>query len=89
MGIASVLKPGGVLGLLTSNRFLTIKSGATLRQLLRATFDLQAIYDLGDTKLFSAAVLPVILVARKGRSERQDTCIFDRVYERRYNGGDQ
>jgi adenine-specific DNA-methyltransferase len=88
MGMASVLKPGGVLGLLTSNRFLTIKSGASLRQLLSAAFDLEAIYDLGDTKLFSAAVLPVILIGRKGRSNRPGTCIFDRVYEHRCNGGD-
>jgi adenine-specific DNA-methyltransferase len=88
MGMASVLKPGGILGLLTSNRFLTIKSGAALRRLLNATFDLEAIYDLGDTKLFSAAVLPVILVARKGKSARLDSCIFDRVYEHRCNGGD-
>ena len=28
MGMTAVLKPNGVLGLLTSNRFLTIKSGA-------------------------------------------------------------
>ena len=63
--IASVLKPGGVLGLLTSNRFLTVESGAALRRLLRNEFDLEAIYDLGDTKLFAAAVLPVIVIARK------------------------
>lgn len=63
--IANVLKPGGIVGLLTSNRFLTVKSGAALRHLLRTEFELTAIYDLGDTKLFSAAVLPVIVVARR------------------------
>ena len=66
--IANVLKPGGVLGLLTSNRFLTVKSGTALRRLLRNEFDLEAIYDLGDTKLFAAAVLPVIVIARKQRA---------------------
>ena len=83
--MANVLKPGGVLGLLTSNRFLTVKSGASLRRLLRTEFDLEAIYDLGDTKLFTAAVLPVIVVARKQRAGNA-SCVFDRVYEHRPNG---
>ncbi len=68
--MANVLKPGGVLGLLTSNRFLTVKSGASLRHLLRTEFDLEAIYDLGDTKLFAAAVLPVIVIGEKAESLR-------------------
>jgi len=83
--MANVLKPGGVLGLLTSNRFLTVKSGASLRHLLRAEFNLEAIYDLGDTKLFTAAVLPVIVIARKQRAS-DASCVFDRVYEYRPNG---
>ena len=68
IGMTTVLKPGGVLGLLTSNRFLTIKSGASLREMFSSHFDIEAIYDLGDTKLFTAAVLPVIIVARKGKT---------------------
>lgn len=84
--MANVLKPSGVLGLLTSNRFLTVKSGASLRHLLRTEFDLEAIYDLGDTKLFTAAVLPVIVVARKQRASNA-SCVFDRIYEYRPNGG--
>lgn len=83
--MADVLKPGGILGLLTSNRFLTIKSGASLRKLFVADFDLEAIYDLGDTKLFVAAVLPVILVGRKGHTGKNN-CSFYRIYEHR-NGG--
>ncbi len=82
--MADVLKPGGILGLLTSNRFLTIKSGGSLRDLFSADFDLDAIYDLGDTKLFVAAVLPVILVGRKGRTKKSD-CTFHRIYA--YRGG--
>ena len=76
----NVLRPGGVLGLLASNRFLTVKSGAALRQLLLTEFDLAAIYDLGDTKLFSASVLPVVVVASRRRTERSGVCRFDRVY---------
>jgi len=81
--MANVLKPGGVLGLVTSNRFLTVKSGASLRRLLRSEFQLEEVYDMGDTKLFEAAVLPVILVARKQPPSAQSSCSFDRVYERR------
>jgi len=80
----NVLKIGGFLGLLTSNRFLTVRSGASLRRLLRDEFDLEAILDLGDTKLFAAAVLPVIVVARRTkRSEPARVCEFDRVYQHR------
>lgn len=86
MAMASVLKPGGILGLLTSNRFFTIKSGASLRQLLGTHFDLQAVYDLGDTKLFSAAVLPAIIVGKKSRNELASSCQFSRIYEHRKNG---
>ena len=38
--MAGVIKPGGVLGLLASNRFLTVKSGAALRAMLRTQFAL-------------------------------------------------
>ena len=81
--MASLLKPGGVLGLLTSNRFLTIRSGEALRHLLRTAFSLEAIYDLGDTRLFSAAVLPVIVVAKRQLKLPHPSCSFDRVYEYR------
>jgi tRNA1(Val) A37 N6-methylase TrmN6 len=82
-GMAGVLKPGGVLGLLTSNRFLTVKSGATLRDLLTKHFAIRSIYDLGDTKLFAAAVLPVIVVATRSKSAVEDRPCFHRVYQYR------
>lgn len=85
IGMSSVLKPGGTLGLLTSNRFLTVKSGETLRRLLRQSFCLRAIYDLGDTRLFDAAVLPVVVIGSKriNGTESQGECTFDRVYVNR------
>jgi len=81
--MANVLKPGGVLGLLTSNRFLFVKSGISLRRLLRTQFDLKAVYDLGDTRPFPAAVLPAIVVARKQKTSAPLHCSFDRVYRHR------
>src|SRR5262249_53519407 len=88
IAITSVLKPGGVVGLLTSNRFLTIKSGASLREMFSSHFEIEAIYDLGDTKLFKAAVLPVIIVARKGKTQSRPRCEFHRIYEYR-NGSER
>jgi len=80
--MSAALCAGGTLGLLTSNRFLFVQSGAAMRQYLRRNFDLKAIFDLGDTKLFEAAVLPAILVAQKGVVPNGH-CAFQRVYETR------
>jgi adenine-specific DNA-methyltransferase len=84
--MTSVLRRQGLMGLLTSNRFLFVQSGAATRKLLTADFDLRAIYDLGDTKLFTASVLPVIVTARKGSSDVPHACAFHRVYEDRTSG---
>jgi adenine-specific DNA-methyltransferase len=81
IAMSSVLKSDGVLGLLTSNRFLTVKSGQSLRRLLCQSFKIHGVYDLGDTKLFNAAVLPAIVIAKKGKPESQESSPFDRVYE--------
>ena len=78
--MSAALTDGGVLALLTSNRFMSIQSGAAMRELLREQFDLREVYDLGDTKFFrGAAVLPAIVVAQK-RAERGAT-LFCRVYQ--------
>ncbi|MEV0686805.1 N-6 DNA methylase [Nocardia sp. NPDC050378] len=60
-----LLAPGGVLGLLCANRFLTTRAGANLRRILTADLTPVELYDLGDTKLFSAAVLPAITIATR------------------------
>jgi len=75
------LREGGVLGLLTSNRFLSIQSGGSMREWLASHFQLLRLVDLGDTKLFEAAVLPAVLIAlRKAGISKQD-CEFIRVYQ--------
>lgn len=63
-----LLTDGGVLGLLCSNRFLTTKAGANVRELLTADLAVREVFDLGDTRLFDAAVLPAVVVAVKGAS---------------------
>jgi len=59
------LRPGGVLGIITSNRFLTTLAGASIRSYLSREFEIEEIIDLGDTKLFEAAVLPAVFFGRR------------------------
>lgn len=84
VAMTETLAEDGLLGVITSNRFLTTRSGRTVRHFLVDHYDLLEVIDLGDTKLFTAAVLPAILIARKKRrsfkaSARSAT--FSRVYE--------
>ncbi|MEM7454720.1 MAG: N-6 DNA methylase [Planctomycetota bacterium] len=65
IGMTRLIKPGGVLGLLTSNRFLSVKSGTAMREMLSREFDIKEVFDLGDSKLFEAAILPVVVIAVK------------------------
>jgi adenine-specific DNA-methyltransferase len=64
ISIANVLKEGGLLGIIISNRFMTTLAGQSVRAFLGSRFELREIIDLGDTKLFNAAVLPAILIAQ-------------------------
>lgn len=81
--MTSSLADDGVLGLLTSNRFLTTLAGAAVRRLLWSHFELLELFDLGDTKLFSASVLPLILIARRRDNVSEQRCDFKRIYEGR------
>lgn len=84
IAMTRMLKPGGMLGLITSNRFLSIQSGAPVRQFLSAHYDVKHIVDLGDTKLFEASVLPALLIAKRSETtgkNQVDLAAFTRVYE--------
>ncbi len=76
----TLLRPDGVLGLLCSNRFLTTRAGANMRRVFQTSLDPIEIYDLGDTKLFSAAVLPAIVVAMNRRPQESTVCSFASAY---------
>ena len=76
LGMAQILDPKGVAGIIVSNRFMTTKSGASVRRVLLQRFNLRHIWDLGDTKLFEAAVLPAVLLATgKNRHELNPPCL--------------
>ncbi len=83
LGIAEILAPGGVAGIILSNRFMTTRSGAPVRRRLLERFAMRHVWDLGDTKLFDAAVLPSVLLARGRGYSRQDPVAFTSAYETR------
>lgn len=86
LGISKVLAENGIAGVITSNRFMTTRSGQAVRRELLSRFRLVRAWDLGDTKLFDAAVLPSVLLAR-GMSDpgepQTDRILFSSIYETR------
>lgn len=76
-----LLRPDGVLGLLCSNRFMTTKAGVNVRRILQTTLTPVEVFDLGDTRLFDAAVLPAIVVAANRPVTGEPDCPFTSAYE--------
>jgi hypothetical protein len=84
LAISQVLAMEGVAGVITSNRFMTTKSGQAVRRELLSRFRILHAWDLGDTKLFGAAVLPSVLLAHgvAGRkNSRIDRIAYSSIYE--------
>jgi SAM-dependent methyltransferase len=81
--IAKALTPGGIAGVIVSNRFMTTKTGGSVRRSILENFHVAQVWDLGDTKLFKAAVLPSILIMKKknGGKEKGPTR-FTAIYSR-------
>jgi adenine-specific DNA-methyltransferase len=78
--MAYALKPGGVGGIIVSNRFMTTKSGSAVRQAIREHFDVRHVWDLGDTRLFDAAVLPAVLLVEKHEGQERVSAGFTSIY---------
>lgn len=90
LSISKVLSPDGIAGVITSNRFMTTKSGQSVRRALLTQFELLHVWDLGDTKLFDAAVLPSVFLARgttKHRTPRVADVKFTSIYEAKNAAG--
>ncbi|MFK8055471.1 MAG: N-6 DNA methylase [Saprospiraceae bacterium] len=79
--MTNALKEGGILGVITSNRFISTKAGASVRKFLQENYDILEVLDLGDTDLFDAAVLPAITIARKKTNSDDEEAQFIRVYK--------
>jgi hypothetical protein len=80
LGIAQVLGPSGVAGIIVSNRFMTTKAGEAVRRAISTKFDIHHIWDLGDTKLFEAAVLPAVLILRSKGATAKHSPSFSSIY---------
>jgi methylase of polypeptide subunit release factors len=78
--IRRYLTPNGTLALLCSNRFLFTRAGASVRETLAQDFAIRQIIDLGDTKLFGAAVLPAIVIATCTNGTHLGASSFTRIY---------
>lgn len=76
-----VLKPSGVAGFITSNKFMTIKAGNAVRNYMVQNYTLHHITDLGDTKLFNASVLPCIIIFSLGHTLEKESVDFTSVYQ--------
>lgn len=81
ISMTHALKDGGILGVITSNRFLFTKSGESIRKFLFDNYEILEVIDLGDTKLFEAAVLPAIFIGRKKVHAINKEAKFLKIYE--------
>lgn len=80
---SQLLSQNGVAGFITSNKFMTVKSGKTLREYLINFTKLHQIIDFGDTKLFNESVLPCVLIFSNGKTDLVDAVSFTSIYENR------
>lgn len=81
IGMTESLKEGGILGVITSNRYLSTKSGESIRKYLSENYEILELIDLGDTKLFDAAVLPAIFIGKKEKTKTTSSANFIKIYE--------
>lgn len=84
LAIGRSLRKSGTAGIITSNRFLSTRSGQQMRLALAVGFRLHHIWDLGDTRLFDAAVLPAVLVFQRRRqatASHSKKTLFSTIYE--------
>jgi adenine-specific DNA-methyltransferase len=87
IAMLAVLKPNGIAGVIVSNRFLSIKGAGKFRTLLHKQYEIKNIWDFGDTNVFDAAVLPVILILTPKKSSDKLDVPFTTVYKSE-NGSD-
>lgn len=83
MAMTNALRVGGIIGVITSNRYICTKSGSDIRKYLLDNYDILEVIDLGDTKLFDAAVLPAIFIGIK-KSQKKDGSVqakYSSIYE--------
>lgn len=78
-----IMKSSGIAGYITSNKFMTIKAGTVVRKYMLDNYNLYRICDFGDTKLFSASVLPCVMIFSLGKTEDNRLVQFTSIYEQK------
>jgi hypothetical protein len=82
LAMSWVLSEDGIAGIIVSNRFMTTQSGASVRSAILESLCVRHVWDLGDTKLFDAAVLPaVLLLEQPGNRNQRSVPRFTSIYE--------
>jgi len=77
---AQMLAQKGVAGFITSNKFMTVLAGRSVRDYLLKNTCLKCITDFGDTKVFDASVLPCTIIYGGGRTD-PNRVLFKSIYE--------
>ena len=82
MALSNLLSINGSMATITSNRFLSVKSGKVIRDYLLENLNIKELYDLGDTKLFEGiAVLPALVFSKNKNLSYKKDPIFKTIYE--------
>jgi SAM-dependent methyltransferase len=72
IAISKVMCPGGIVGIIVSNRFMTTKGGESVRNGINKEFNVIHVWDFGDTQLFEAAVLPAVLLLEREKGQNHN-----------------
>ena len=64
-----LMRPGGWLAFITSNKFMRAGYGKKLRAFLRNSLAFSQVMDFGDLPVFAATSYPAVLIGRKGQAD--------------------
>lgn len=80
VAILRLLSDGGRAAVITSNKLLSTDAGKPVREALLYSANVTEVWDLGDTRLFEAAVLPTVLFFGTG-GEAGGEASFTSIYQ--------
>jgi adenine-specific DNA-methyltransferase len=77
-----LLRPGGQLSFITSNKYMRAAYGEKLREHLPQALQLHHVIDFGDLPMFSVAAYPAVLIGHKSDAPARDAhvVVADMVY---------
>jgi hypothetical protein len=72
-----LLRPGGYLSFISSNKYFRAGYGERLRHFLTQTTEIRQLIDFGDAPVFTAIAYPSIILAKKVRETRNKSVLAD------------